>query len=303
MKTSLKTSYFSFGQNHSHLHEGKTIDSSTLVEITDDNPRELMIRRFGLRWSMEYDHALPDPLFTSGIVKVTRESVGKYLMDSVTIAHEQVVRLYQEMPDFQGHEDDLKNYRASMEVLLWMVENVPFGAKTLEIGCGYSTVIFSILSREHTVVSPFSEEHSRVFQWIKRECPRSAQTGQSDGVTYVCSTSQEIKKNERVFSKDIDCLLIDGDHSFPIPIMDWYNFSDGLKVGGHLIVDDTHIASGTILAQFLDEDVGRWLKVFSTETSATYQKIAHPAVTCAWWGEQPFSKNKIELTKGAPVLQ
>lgn len=51
----MTTSWFSFGQSHAHRVDGKTFDCDCLVEITADDPREVMFETFGVKWSMEYD--------------------------------------------------------------------------------------------------------------------------------------------------------------------------------------------------------------------------------------------------------
>ena len=66
----MKTSYFTFGQAHSHVANGRTLDRNTVVKITAEDPRARMFELFGAKWSMEYD-APPDMrLFPGGIVEL-----------------------------------------------------------------------------------------------------------------------------------------------------------------------------------------------------------------------------------------
>ena len=66
----MKTSYFTFGQCHSHAHEGLTLDKDIVVEITADDPRERMFVLFGRMWAFEYDEPPDMALFPRGIVKI-----------------------------------------------------------------------------------------------------------------------------------------------------------------------------------------------------------------------------------------
>lgn len=47
--------YFTFGQCHTHSYNGMTLDKDCVVEITADDPREVMHELFGVKWSMQYD--------------------------------------------------------------------------------------------------------------------------------------------------------------------------------------------------------------------------------------------------------
>lgn len=51
----MRTSYFTFGQNHAHSVNGRTFDKDTIVKITAEEPRDVIVAHFGLKWAMEYD--------------------------------------------------------------------------------------------------------------------------------------------------------------------------------------------------------------------------------------------------------
>ena len=52
----MKTSYFTFGQQHIHKVDGFLYDKDIVVEITAANPRAEMFRIFGDRWAAEYEN-------------------------------------------------------------------------------------------------------------------------------------------------------------------------------------------------------------------------------------------------------
>ena len=67
-------------------------------------------------------------------------------------------------------------------------------------------------------------------------------------------------------------MLIDGSHAFPAPFIDWLYTASALKVGGHLIVDDTQLWTGHVLKQFLDEEAGWALRHAYAGRSAVFVK-------------------------------
>jgi predicted O-methyltransferase YrrM len=61
----------------------------------------------------------------------------------------------------------------------------------------------------------------------------------------------------RVDLPDLDLVLVNGGHAFPVPFLDWYYGAEKLKVGGLMVVDNTHLPTGTRLADFMGVDP-RW---------------------------------------------
>ena len=53
-----------------------------------------------------------------------------------------------------------------------------------------------------------------------------------------------------------DLVLIDGVHGFPMPLVDLYVTADKLRVGGVLVIDDTHLCSRGRLVDVLKSDSG-----------------------------------------------
>ncbi len=50
----MSTSYFSFGFDHVHRIDGVTFDAETIVCITAEDPRGVMLAKFGREWCAEY---------------------------------------------------------------------------------------------------------------------------------------------------------------------------------------------------------------------------------------------------------
>ena len=66
----MKTSWFSFGQNHTHRINGRTLDCDHILEITAEDPRAEIVRLCGQTWSMEYDKIPDMKWFPGGIIKL-----------------------------------------------------------------------------------------------------------------------------------------------------------------------------------------------------------------------------------------
>lgn len=69
METNI-TSWFTFGQVHTHSVNGITFDKDCVVEITAPDPREAMVEAFGVKWSMQYDRPPNLAHFPRGIIKL-----------------------------------------------------------------------------------------------------------------------------------------------------------------------------------------------------------------------------------------
>lgn len=197
--------------------------------------------------------------------------------------------LLREQPNFHAHyagdrliQSDVFNWGLNPDVLSWMLEGVAPNSSTLETGCGYSTVVFSILGSEHITISPFAAEHQAIQRW----CGRNQIS--TERVSFVAHPSQDAIATMQN-GPPLDLILIDGDHAFPAPFIDWYYTAERLKPGGYLIVDDTNLITGTILRDFLKMERGRWDLVAEIGTTAIFVRATGESVARGlWWGLQPF---------------
>jgi predicted O-methyltransferase YrrM len=167
---------------------------------------------------------------------------------------------------------------------------------TLETGAGLSTlVILRKRPRQHTAVQPVPDEFAVILQFAERH--------QLDIHTFLPIVARSQDWLPRAELPDLDFVLVDGAHAFPVPFIDWYYGAEKLKVGGLMAVDDTHLVTGTILADFMDVDP-RWEPVVRDDAShfAVYRKRVHP-VHDDDWTRQPYVHNaypteSIRLVRG-----
>ena len=178
-----------------------------------------------------------------------------------------VDRLLQDRPIF--HSMGTVRWDASTGVLRAIQQSVHDGNRTIETGCGVSTVIFAAQGAHHTVISPHADEHERVRAYLKEIDVDSNRlvfiVGSSDWVLPTLCT-------ERI----IDMAFIDGEHSFPYPAVDYHFITRALKIGGKLIIDDIPIPSGAYVFRYMQSDPSWRLDAVLDERAAAFTLIHEP---------------------------
>jgi methyltransferase family protein len=151
---------------------------------------------------------------------------------------------------------------------------------TLETGSGYSTLV--ILRKgvaRHIAIAPDDDE----FQAIRAFCASNDLPTAS--LETVAARSQEWLPVASL--PELNLVLVDGDHAFPVPFIDWYYTADRLVVGGVMIVDDIQLVTGRLLADFMDADP-KWERVLYEERRfAVFRKLKHP-IHEGGWTLQPY---------------
>jgi len=136
---------------------------------------------------------------------------------------------------------------------------------SLETGMGISTAVFAIKSGTHVCVSPDQNEINRFREYAIKN------NFSIDHINFICKKSYEIWNDLKDHLWDL--ILIDGGHGFPTPFMDWYFFSQRLKINGYIIIDDTHLSTCKTLKDFLlKEDAWQIVPPFSKKT-VIFQKV------------------------------
>ena len=151
---------------------------------------------------------------------------------------------------------------------------------TLETGSGLSTLVFLRAGvRTHIAVAPDPDEFDVI-------CSFAVANGISvKAFRPVAGVSQT--ELPRLETPPLDVVLIDGDHAFPAPFVDWHYTADRLVVGGLMIVDDIQLATGAILAEFMLADPKWTLVERVPERFAVFRKLTHPICNGDWMS-QPF---------------
>jgi len=160
-------------------------------------------------------------------------------------------------------------------------ETVRLGQVTLETGSGLSTMVLlgAGVSR-HIVITPAADEVAAIqAACAERGIPTQA-------LEPVLEPSQVYLPRANL--PPLDLVLIDGEHAFPTPFIDWYYTAECLRIGGWMVVDDTQLVTGRILADFMQVDP-KWREAIRHPSGrfAVYQKLTHP-IHDSEWMDQPY---------------
>ena len=178
------------------------------------------------------------------------------------------------------------------DVMFYINNTLKPNAKTLETGAGISTILFALRSSEHTCIVPSAKE----VALIRAYCLRKKIS--LDNVHFITNYSQNILPT--LVKEDLDFVLIDGGHGYPIPAIDWFYTAPMLKSGGVVIIDDVQLWTGLELKRFLAKE-DAWKLVRNFTRSTAYKKVAQE---CAReWVHQPYIVRKSRLPRMLNLLQ
>jgi methyltransferase family protein len=159
-----------------------------------------------------------------------------------------------------------------------IADRCPPGSRTLETGLGLSTVLFVLLDAEHTCVVPSQVQVDE----LRRYC--------DDRDIAVGRLRVELGRSEDVLPRldlgDLDLVLLDGSHGFPIPMIDWFYGAGRLRPGGVLVVDDRALPAVAMLVAYLDRDP-RWRQLGRTPKWAAFERLTAGPLGEDWY-DQPF---------------
>ena len=162
-------------------------------------------------------------------------------------------------------------------VLRYIARNAGEGSTTLETGGGVSTILFALLGARHISINPGRDQIER----LKSYCGERAIS--LERVEFVVAKSEDYLPAADL--PPLDLALIDGDHAFPVPFLDWFYVQRALRPGGILINDDVHMWTGRVLADFLRAEP-EWKVDARFMNSIAFRKLRE---ACAKeWHDQPY---------------
>ncbi|MBK9944970.1 MAG: class I SAM-dependent methyltransferase [Kouleothrix sp.] len=177
-------------------------------------------------------------------------------------------------PKIHGSEEARTSiYRIEDAMFAFLDTYLREGMNTLEIGAGTSTIIFAIKKTRHTCIVPDLKQLWRIKEYCELH------NISLDNVNFIIEKSQYALP--KITQRDHDCILIDGNHGFPVPFVDWYYCAGLLKLGGVVIVDDLYIWTCGILADFLREQP-EWRTIKETSRTMVSMKIMEGSQDKEW---------------------
>ena len=115
-----------------------------------------------------------------------------------------------------------------------------------ETGCGGSTIVFSQSSDRHTAFA--IEGENRTITQLRKHGDLRA-----EHVTFVEGETKDTLPGH-VFTDELDLVLLDGPHAYPLPQLEFAYLFPRIRVGGWLVVDDLQIPSVYELFRFLQRE-------------------------------------------------
>jgi len=191
-----------------------------------------------------------------------------------------VERVLIDKPSF--HLSGAARWDALPETLEAIARFAQPGDTTLEVGVGVSTVVFAASGTNHTAISCDPAEHESVRKYCQ-------QIGIDDSrLDFVVGMSDDVLPALLTRDRTLDMALIDGAHSFPLPVVDWHYVTRALKVGGKLLLDDIPVpAVGQVFRHMMLESGWRFDGTFD-DRAAAFTLLALPD-TDDEWIRQPFN--------------
>jgi len=138
------------------------------------------------------------------------------------------------------------------------------GSTTMETGAGLSTVFLALCGTEHTAIAPDEKLFARIRDYCKK---KNIDLGST---RFVAQQSEEYLPVASLPA--LDLFIIDGRHAFPTPGIDFYYSARALRLGGHMVVDDTQLLGCRILADYLHCDP-HWEVARDFKKTSVFKKV------------------------------
>ena len=170
---------------------------------------------------------------------------------------------------------------------------------TAETGSGKTTMLFSHLSKKHTVFA--------LDNWNSMSAVKNSILFKSENVTFIEGPTQ-ITLPQFSFTEKLDIVLLDGPHGYPFPDLEYFYFYPHIRTGGLLLIDDILIPTLKRMFQILKAD-DMWELLEVIENFAIFKRTAASLIdptSDSWWLQgynQPLenrSKRKTKLKNIVP---
>ncbi len=192
-------------------------------------------------------------------------------------------RLLEAPPRLHMNEQgELVNFQIDARLVPHLRALVHSGARTMETGSGISTIVLLMLGADHTSITPDGGEAERITAYCVTH-------GVPVGSFHPIVARSEDALPTFAPGDTLDLAIVDGNHAFPAPFVDWFYLSRMLKPGGVIVVDDVELWTGAALADFLDDEEGMWERVERNKRFAIYRLVGDKSDALERsWVEQPY---------------
>jgi hypothetical protein len=186
-----------------------------------------------------------------------------------------------------GPKGEPYSWQISDDIMHVIDKYVNQASNTLETGAGVSTLLFAMKRANHVCIVPFAKEASRIKEFcIEHNIAL-------DRLHFEIDFSENVLP--RVALGELDLVLIDGAHGFPIPFIDWYYGAAKLKTGGILIIDDTQVWTGDVLKKFLLEEPEWQLVTDYSPRCVVFKKVKDGGFGKNEWAQPYVVQKTVDL--------
>jgi precorrin-6B methylase 2 len=153
-----------------------------------------------------------------------------------------------------------------------------------ETGCGGSTIVLSHASDRH-IAFAIEGENGTITELRRQSDLRAAHVVIVEGETR--NTLPQYQ-----FQEDLDLVLLDGPHAYPLPQVEFAHLFPRLRPGGWLVVDDIQIPSVHELFRFLQKESAVVLEEVAVRT-AFFRRLSASACGPDGWALQGMNRRTI----------
>lgn len=178
------------------------------------------------------------------------------------------------------------SFASSLETLQFICNNADRNALSIETGGGWSTCAFAATTGKHFCINPDVTANDMIFSFLKEH---KVPIGE---LNFLGNTSDLALPN---IDKSIkfDISLIDGNHSFPIPLIDWHYIDYHLKPNGILILDDAQIRAVSFVCDYIEREK-YYVKIAEIGNTFIFKKT--DAKRLWGWANQKFNKKPFYIS-------
>jgi len=185
-----------------------------------------------------------------------------------TMNHEAFDQIFDERPKVHEGGSEPICWGIHREVGELIYQSVDENSVTLETGAGLSTLVFALRRSSHTAITPSTGEIESISEYA------ASHSISMNSVRFVNAGSETYLPTARI-EKSLDLVLIDGRHSFPFPMIDYFYTAPKIREGGLLLVDDVDLPSVGMLDRFLVVDTNWRLKKRFARRTSVFEKIGN----------------------------
>lgn len=155
---------------------------------------------------------------------------------------------------------------------------------TAETGCGGSTIVLSQASERHTAFAIEGQE--RTITGLRQQ-----PDFQAEHVIFVEGETRDTVPRHQ-FEGELDLVLLDGPHAYPLPQIEFAYLFPHLQAGGWLVVDDIQIPSVYELFTFLKQESSLVLEEIAVRT-AFFRRLTVESPGPDGWERQGINRQTI----------